>query len=44
MILSTIGDAKYRGGYHDAHGDTISTVGMLSTVGEIFCYLSTPQY
>ena len=27
------GDAQYRGGYHDARGDIMSTVGVFSTVG-----------
>ena len=37
VILSTVGDTQYRGGYHDARGD------IMSTVGKIFCYLSTPR-
>ena len=32
-ILSTLGDVQYRGGYHDTCGDTMSTVGVFSTVG-----------
>ena len=28
-----MGDVQYRGGYHDARGDIISTVGVFSTVG-----------
>ena len=26
VILSTVGDVQYRGGYHDARGDIMSTV------------------
>ena len=37
VILSTVGDTQYRGGYHDARGD------IMSTVGKVFCYLSTPR-
>ena len=43
VILSTVGDTEYCEGYHDAHGDIMSTVGVISTVGKIFCYLSTPM-
>ena len=28
-----MGDVQYRGGYHDARGDIMSTVGVFSTVG-----------
>ena len=33
-ILSNVGDTQYRGGYHDAPGDFMSTVGLFNTVGE----------
>ena len=39
VILSTVGDTQYRGGYHDARGDIMSTVRE-----KIFCYLNTPRY
>ena len=52
VILSTVGDVQYCGGYHDARGDIMMHVGdIMSTVegvqyrgGKIFCYLSTPRY
>ena len=34
VILSTVVDVQYRGGYRDAHGDIMSTVGVFSTVGD----------
>ena len=34
VILSTVGDTQYRGGYHDACGDIMSTVGVFSIVGD----------
>ena len=43
VILSTLGDTQYRGGYHDACGGYHEYRGVFSTVGEIFCYLSTPH-
>ena len=45
VILSTVGDVQYRGGYHDARGDIMSTVeGVQYRGGKVFCYLSTPRY
>ena len=45
VILSTVGDVQYRGGYHDACGGYHEYHGGCSVPwGEIFCYLSTPQY
>ena len=37
------GYLEYREGHHDARGDIMSTVGVLSTWGKIFYYLSTPM-
>ena len=31
-ILSAVGDTQYRGGYHDARGDIMTTVEVFSTV------------
>ena len=28
VILSMVGATQYRGGYHDAHGDIMNTVGV----------------
>ena len=52
VILSTVGDTQYHGGYQDAHegyheyrGGCSVPWGVFSTVGrKIFCYLSTPWY
>ena len=42
VILTTVGDTQYCGGYRDAHGDIMSTLGVFSTVGDtILCNLST---
>ena len=35
VILSTVGDVQYHGGYHKYHGDILSTVEVFSTVGDI---------
>ena len=37
VILSTTGNTQHRGGYHEYQG-------VFSTMGGIFCYLSTPRY
>ena len=38
--LSTVGDVKYRGGYHAKYGGYIlSTVGVFSTVGDIMIHV-----
>ena len=45
VILSTVGDTQYREGYHDACGGYHEYRGGVQyNRGEIFCYLSTPQY
>ena len=44
VILSTMGDTQYRGGYHDARGGYHEYHWVFSTVGKIFCYLSSPRY
>ena len=45
VILSTVGDVQYRGGYHDGHGGYYEYRGGCSVSwGEVFCYLSTPWY
>ena len=45
VILSTVVDVQYRGGYHDARGDIMSTVeGAQYHGGKVFCYLSTQRY
>ena len=41
-LLSTVWGVQYRGKYHDACGDIMSTMGVFSIVGDIiFCNLST---
>ena len=45
VILSTVGDVQYRGGYHDARGGYHEYHGGCSVPWwEVFCYLSTPWY
>ena len=43
VMLSTVADTHYRGGYDDVRGGYHEYREVFSTVGEnIFCYLSTP--
>ena len=45
VILSTMRDVQYRGGYHDKGGDTFSTVGdIMSTAGVILSTMGDTQY
>ena len=44
VILSTVEDAQYSGGYHDAHGDIMSSVECSVPWGDtILCNLSTVE-
>ena len=44
-IMSTVGDAQYRGGYHDKCGDSLGTVGdIMSTMGVILSTVGDTQY
>ena len=43
VILSTVGDVQYRGGYHDARGDIMMHVGVFSTVGESLLLFEYPM-
>ena len=37
--MTHVGDVQYRGGYHDACGDIMSTVEVFSNKGVILCTL-----
>ena len=46
VILSTVGDAQYLEGYHDACGrmSLVPWRGEVFSTGGLFCYLSIPWY